>query len=252
MKNHLPFCALAVVVLSACTSRPVAPRFETLAVDTLLEGQLMDCQVEYRFAAIGNAAKSPALAAIDAANVAYFFELEEFAGTPQEGATAAIARIAEELKLPAGTAGSPFKNSGWSPGEVSVSSEAAVADTLLNYTITRWSFLGGAHGMYTTECHVYTLTDGYELSLADLFSEEQTERVDMLIRRRLCERYEARSDEELAEKGFFPEYIAATDNFLLTEEGITFHYNPYDIGCYALGPSEVILTREELDDLRKP
>lgn len=252
MKIRLPASVLAAMILCACTRGPVTPRFETLAVDTLLEGQLMDCKVEYRFAAIGNASESAALAAIDAANIGYFFEVEEFGGTPQEAAAVAIDRIADELKLPAGGEESSLKRSGWGPGEVSVASEAAVADSLVNYTIWRWNFLGGAHGMYTIELHVYTLTEGYELTLADLFTEEQLPRVDTLIRRKLYEQYEARSDEELTEQGFFPEYIAATENFLLTPQEMTFHYNPYEIGCYALGPVEVTLTREELDEIRKP
>lgn len=253
MKNPFPQYPLAAALLLAgCSTRPVEPQFETCSVDTLLAGQLMDCKVEYRFARIRNASESDALAAIEAANIRYFFCLEEFSGSVQQAAAAAVERTAEELTLPAGAAPSPFKTADWGPGEVSVISEGAVADTLLNYTISRWNFLGGAHGMYTTECHVYTLTDGSEVTLAELFDEERTARVDSLIRQRLCERYDAPTDEALAEKGFFPEYIAATDNFLLTAEGLTFYYNPYDVGCYALGAVDVTLTPDEVSLLRKP
>ena len=50
-------------------------------------------------------------------------------------------------------------------------------------------------------------------------------------------------------QGFFPEYISTTENFEVTEDGITFYYNPYDIGCYALGGVEVHITREEMQGL---
>lgn len=253
MKNpYQRSCLAAALLLAACSTRPVEPQFETRSIDTLLTGQLMDCRVEYRFTEIRNAAESEALEAIEAANIRYFFELEEFSGNVQQAAAAAVERIAEELTLPAGAAPSPFKTDDWGPGEVSVASEGAVTDTLLNYTISRWHFLGGAHGQYTTECHVYTLTDGSEITLAELFDEERIGRVDSLIRQRLRERYDAPTDEALAEKGFFPEYIAPTDNFLLTADGLTFHYNPYDVGCYALGAVEVTLTPEEVLRLRKP
>ena len=53
----------------------------------------------------------------------------------------------------------------------------------------------------------------------------------------------------LAERGFFPEYISLTENFRITPEGITFYYNPYDIGCYALGAVDVTMSREELENL---
>lgn len=40
-----------------------------------------------------------------------------------------------------------------------------------------------------------------------------------------------------------------TENFRITPEGIVFLYNPYDIGCYALGYIEVTVTGEELETL---
>ena len=105
--------------------------------------------------------------------------------------------------------------------------------------------------MYGTECHTYSLADGYEYELADLFSEEEQQNLAAAILAKLCEEYEAADDEALSEAGFFPEYIAATENFILTPEGMTFHFNPYEIGCYALGSIEVSLTNEEIGQLRK-
>lgn len=43
--------------------------------------------------------------------------------------------------------------------------------------------------------------------------------------------------------------ISCIENFEVTEDGITFYYNPYDIGCYALGGVEVHITREEMQGL---
>ena len=115
--------------------------------------------------------------------------------------------------------------------------------------ITRASYTGGAHGIYGTECYNYSLTGGYKITTADLFTETQLERLNRLIREDIYEQYGVRSDEELETKGFFPEYIGVTENFLVTPEGITFYYNPYDIGCYALGSVEVSVSREQLAGL---
>lgn len=110
-------------------------------------------------------------------------------------------------------------------------------------------YTGGAHGIYGTECYNYSLAGGYEITTADLFTETQLERLNRLIREDIYEQYGVRSDEELETKGFFPEYIGVTENFLVTPEGITFYYNPYDIGCYALGSVEVSVSREQLAGL---
>lgn len=236
--------ATAALTLAACSKRLAQPVFTVEAIDTLLDGNGFTCNIEYRFASIGNASDSPALEAIERANIGHFFELEEFSGSVGEAAAAAIGQAAAEFAPPAGAA-KHMDRKIWE-GTISAESEATVVDTLLCYAITRSSYTGGAHGMYGTECHTYSLTGGYELSLADLFSEEQLKRLDQLIRNDIYNRYDARNDEELTSQGFFPEYIQATENFLITAEGITFYYNPYDIGCYALGAVEVSIGREEL------
>ena len=214
-----------------------------LSIDTLIGTPANGCKIEYRFATIANAEKSPALRSIEAANAGYFFELEEFGGTARQAADSALRQIAAELAFPQSA---PKMTE---PYEISAEAEAAVTDSLVTYIISRWSYTGGAHGMYATECHTYSLAGGYELSTADLFSERQLLGMETLLRRKLCEQYEAANDDELAERGFFPEYISLTENFRITPEGITFYYNPYDIGCYALGAVDVTMSREELENL---
>ena len=103
--------------------------------------------------------------------------------------------------------------------------------------------------MYSTEYHTYSLADGYELSAADLLGEEKMEPLQALIRTKLCQTYNAANDEELSAAGFFPDYISVTDNFRITPEGMIFHYNPYEIACYANGEIDVEVTREELEAL---
>ena len=228
---------------AACTRKPVAPQFGMLSIDTLIGTPANGCKIEYRFATIANAEKSPALRSIEAANAGYFFELEEFGGTARQAADSALRQIAAELAFPQNA---PQMTE---PYEISAEAEAAVTDSLVTYIISRWSYTGGAHGMYATECHPYSLAGGYELSTADLFSERQLLGMEALLRRKLCEQYEAANDDELAERGFFPEYISLTENFRITPEGITFYYNPYDIGCYALGAVDVTMSREELENL---
>ncbi len=129
-----------------------------LPIDTLLGTQDNGCNIEYRFATIGNAGKSAALEAIEKANIEYFFELEEFAGTAREAADSAILQVAAEIVLPEGM------SQGMGAYEISVESEGSVQDTLVTYSISRWSFTGGAHGMYGIEYHTYSITDGYELA----------------------------------------------------------------------------------------
>lgn len=238
--------ATAVLAAGSCTKRPVQPRFAVVAIDTLLSGSGFACEVEYRFATIANAEDSPALAAIEQANINRFFDLEDFDGTAQQAAAEAIRQSAAELMPPASAPQTPGPV--WE-GEISVESEGAIVDTLLCYTITRSSYTGGAHGLYGTACYTYSLTGGYEITTADLFTETQLEGLERLLRAAIYEQYEARNDSELEAQGLFPQCIGLTENFLVTPEGITFVFNPYEIGCYALGAVEVKLSREQLEEL---
>ena len=173
--------AAALLAAGSCTKRPVQPRFGIAATDTLVSRNGIACKIEYRFASILNAGKSPALTAIEQANIGYFFDLEAFSGTVREAAAAAIGQFADIYladSLPTGSGNAEY--------EISAESEGAVVDTLIVYTITQSSYTGGAHGMYSRENYVYSLDGGYEITLitlADLFTEAQLESLGRLIRR---------------------------------------------------------------------
>ncbi len=111
--------AAAAVAITACNRKPVVPEFGMLPIDTLLEPQDNGCNIEYRFATIGNAGKSAALEAIEKANIEYFFELEELAGTARKAADSAILQVAAEIVLPEGM------SQGMGAYEISVESEGS-------------------------------------------------------------------------------------------------------------------------------
>lgn len=236
--------AASTLVAAGCTDKTVEPRFGILSIDTLLENTRAECRVEYAFASIRNAADSPALEAIEAANIGYFFQLEDFAGDAELALETSLHDISATLLDEI-----PRTGAGDSSYEITAESTGEVVDTLVSYTIFRWSYTGGAHGMYGIECHTYSLAEGYELTAGELFGEERLPRLDSLIRQRIHEDYGTTDDDGLTALGFFPEEIGITENFSVSSEGVVFHYNPYDIGCYALGPVEVEIGREELERL---
>ena len=198
----LALLAAAALTAGSCTKRPVRPQFTVVSTDSLISGNGFSCDFEYRFASIANAQNSPALAAIERMNIDRFFDLENFEGTPEEAASAAIRQVTSDMTPPGNTPESTVRPA-WE-GEISVESEGSVVDTLLCYVITRASYTGGAHGIYGTECYNYSLAGGYEITTADLFTETQLERLNRLIREDIYEQYGVRSDEELETKGFFP------------------------------------------------
>lgn len=243
LKIILLTAASALVAVSCKSNLPKQPRFGVVSIDTLLDNAHAECRIAYSFASVLNAAASPSLEAIEAANIGYFFQLEEFAGSAEEAMQASLRETATVFLAETEQAG----GDGY---EISAESTGELFDTLLNYTISRWSHTGGAHGTYGIECHTYALNGGYEITTADLFGSGHLPALEKTIRQKIYTAYEAENDEQLTAFGFFPEYIAPTENFRISDEGITFYYNPYEIGCYALGSVEVTLSRDEMDALR--
>lgn len=208
--------------------------------DTVVRCGAVPCDLSYRFLTIANADRSEALAAIENANVNYFFALEDFTGTAEEAARRFIERFAADnacdtLYMP------DMRYS------LSVAAAQAPVDT--------------AHGLHDPPRELYGRCARYAHDRVPQLLDEG--RLRTLARRPLSggaaspahradqgeaprAQYGAADDEELAQRGFFPETIAPTENFEVTPEGIVFHYNPYDIACYAIGEVDVPFTKEEL------
>lgn len=246
MKTQLPILtiAAALLTLGGCGSRHIAPQWGAVTTDTLMGDRTAAVRISYDFATLTNAAESSALQWIEERNIGYFFCLEEFSGTAAQAADAALRELAEEV--PHFLMPESVSDAAQTPYHISVASCGEQLDTLLSYRIDRTNYTGGAHGMHSIEYHTYSLADGRELILDDLFAPAQRARLESMIRHRLYESYDAADDDELAAQGFFPQYIAPTENFRLSAEGITFVYNPYEVGCYALGRVEATIPWSEL------
>ncbi len=244
--------ALMLAALAGATScsNHKLPKFEILAFDTIVGNQSVGCDVKYRFITIANAAKSEVLTGIERSNIEYFYGFDSYDGPTEEAARESLdwiknemaeqERIRREMQLEP------------TDGErtVHIESESNVTDSLLNYAIYRATYLGGAHGMEVSEYHTYSLKDGFELRAKDLFRAEKMDELAQAVYKKICDKY-VTEETSLSDAGFFNEPISVTDNFKLTPEGVTFHYNPYEIGCYALGSVVVEFTWEELTPYRK-
>lgn len=243
-------CVLAAAAgMFACSNHKM-PRFEILAFDTVVGNAQIGCDVKYRFTSIANAAKSEVLTAIERSNLEYFYGFDSYDGPSASAARESLGWIENEIAEQSRICREMNITPAAGERVVKVDSEAGVTDSLLNYGICRSTYLGGAHGMEVTEYHTYSLTDGYELGYKELFREDRLEDLQIAIHKKICEKYET-EESDLSDAGFFSDPIAVTDNFRLTSEGLTFHYNPYEVGCYALGSVTVEFDWEELAEFLK-
>ena len=110
-----------------------------------------------------------------------------------------------------------------------------------------YSYEGGAHGMYTDTYDVIYLPTLTRLTLDDIFAPGSIDKLNDMLIRQLLEDQHLNSREELNNAGYFDaENIKATENFAIDNHGITWTYNPYEIGCYAIGETRITLSYEQI------
>jgi hypothetical protein len=125
---------------------------------------------------------------------------------------------------------------------------------VLSLSLKENASLGGAQGITTFQFVNLDPRTGEPILLEDLLREGALGELMVLAEARFREVRRIEPDASLAAAGFdFPSgAFELTPNFAIGVEGLTFYYNPYDIGAYALGPSEIVLGYDEIEDLLDP
>ena len=114
-----------------------------------------------------------------------------------------------------------------------------------------YSFTGGAHPNAEVTYKSYDAQSGEKLQLSDIVAD--VEKVTELAQQKFRQQKQLAADADLNEAGytFDQNQFALNENFGVLEKGIIFYYNDYEIAPYALGPTEILLTYEEVGDLLK-
>ena len=158
----------------------------------------------------------------------------------------------ENLKLAESPAGEGSMALSWGKyltgefsGEVSGIPACKNGNRVINYTITDYSYAGGAHGMNTETCLVFSLETGDRLGLEDIFREGSMTALPALLMKHVPEAFGNPSDADY----LLVTEIPVTENFSMSDSGITFIYNPYEIAAYAAGTIRITIPWEELQDI---
>ena len=124
-------------------------------------------------------------------------------------------------------------------------------DRLVSLMLEVYSYTGGAHPNARTLYGSWFLEDGRRVALRDLLTPGSEERVAEIAEAVFREQRGLPTEQSLEEQGFdFPDgKFALNENFAVTDQGLVFYFNPYEIAPYALGPTEIELTFEALEGL---
>ena len=124
---------------------------------------------------------------------------------------------------------------------------------IMTLAILTNAYTGGAHGMSHTEYLVFNTESGRLLKLNDIFVRGFESRLNTLIDARFRRmKGLSKTDRLDGEKGtLFKNVIQLNQNFALTDKGVNFFYNEYEIAAYCFGPTIVNLSYSELASILK-
>lgn len=111
---------------------------------------------------------------------------------------------------------------------------------LRTYSVMDDSYSGGAHGTTTNTFLVFDMTTGQRITEADLFRDGFEEDIAEPLYDKILENL----DEEAWDAIY--EVPTPNGNFSVSEQGLTWHYNQYEIAPYVVGPLSAEFTWDEL------
>lgn len=119
---------------------------------------------------------------------------------------------------------------------------------LISYVVTSYSYAGGAHGTNIIYNGVYDVARTEPVRLADIFSDLSLPLISNMIETQISIQNNGRSIEDLKRTGILmaESHIEPTENFGISDLGMTWMYNTYEIAPYAVGSIEVLLSWRDL------
>lgn len=128
-------------------------------------------------------------------------------------------------------------------------------ENIYSYGISRYVYMGGAHGLNSLNYFVFDLKKGKMLTEDDIFIQGYQENLSSIIRDKIIE--DSYNNEEIPDivnldnTDYYVDKIVPNSNFYINDEGICYVYNVYEIGPHYLGATEVCIPIDRIRHLLK-
>lgn len=109
-----------------------------------------------------------------------------------------------------------------------------------------YEYTGGAHGVSAIHYLNLDLANKSIITFEELFLPNAKDQLTELIKEQL--KKDLKTD-SLDKEGYWSKSITPTNNIRITDTGISFVYNVYEIAPYVMGPTEVTVPFAKLKDL---
>lgn len=244
MKAVKLFLPLAAILLAACTHEL---QTRTIALEDSVPAENIDasCDVSCSFEYVTGGVSQEIMDKINGSIIANHILFEESEGRTDVEAACKL-WVEQMLNSYSDDGEEVDEEDAWMYDfEYSRSGEFAGACKsrhLQTYTGSDYEYTGGAHGYTGIGHEVFDMTTGEIVTEEDLFAEGYEEKVAELLAASL-EEYLAENEEDPESMFSLPE---PNGNFAVSEEGITWTYNPYEIAPYSMGIFDLLVSWDDL------
>ncbi|MDO5665244.1 MAG: DUF3298 domain-containing protein [Bacteroidia bacterium] len=126
-------------------------------------------------------------------------------------------------------------------------------DSLLSYAIEYSDYTGGAHGSHRITYINIDLDELVTVSEEDIFIPNYKKKLTDIIISQLMDQHNVTAPDSLINIGFFNlDEVFPNNNFWLSDKGIHYSYNQYEIAPYSMGVIDVDIPYEKLSAILKP
>ncbi len=118
--------------------------------------------------------------------------------------------------------------------------------SLISFSFSDYSYTGGAHGNYGTSYVSIDINTNKALHLKDVINVNGIAKLQLLLEKAFRQQFQLAPHDSLTKAGLFENKIMPNSNFYVTEKGILFSYNPYEIGPYVMGEIDLFVSFKDL------
>jgi hypothetical protein len=123
-------------------------------------------------------------------------------------------------------------------------------NNLLCYAVCCENYTGGAHGSHSRTCHILDLSTGQPVTEEDFFADGYQEKLAAILVDKIARQNRVSNAGELEDMGFFSiDEIYPNGNFTISDDGITYYFNEYEIAPYVVGITAVSIPYGEIKHL---
>lgn len=113
-------------------------------------------------------------------------------------------------------------------------------------------YTGGAHGMRNTEYFVLDLAGMEQLILEDIIKPGSEPALAEEVEAALRDFSNLTGETPLSQGSFFEDTVEPSENFFLNSQGLGFHWDPYEIAPYVVGPVEILIPYDRVSNHLTP